>query len=102
MNFVDTGGWYAFFVPSDEDHSIAVAWMASNRERLVTTDYVIDETLTLMRARGENAKAIRFGKLIFSGRSAAIHYLNPAEIAAAWDVFHRFADKEWGKHHLSC
>jgi predicted nucleic acid-binding protein len=95
MIFVDTGAWFAGFIPSDPDHSAASAWMTANRTPLLTTDYIIDETLTLIRARGQNRKAIEFGTLVFLGRLAVVHYLTPAEIAAAWGVFHRFADKEW-------
>ena len=32
--------------PTDPDHQTAYDWMAANRSPLVTTDYVIDETLT--------------------------------------------------------
>ncbi len=48
MIFVDTGAWFAAFVPNDADHSAADAWLETNTDLLVTTDYVIDELLTLM------------------------------------------------------
>jgi len=51
MIFVDTGAWYASLVPTDPDHTKAVQWLAGNDSPLLTTDYVIDETLTLLRAR---------------------------------------------------
>jgi predicted nucleic acid-binding protein len=69
--------------------------MTANTGPLLTTDYVIDETLTLLRARGERTRAIAFGLDVFSGKLATIHYLSPADIAVAWDVFRRFADKDW-------
>ena len=46
MTFVDTGGWFASVVPWDANHAAAVAWLSQNQETLVTTDYVLDETLT--------------------------------------------------------
>ena len=57
MIFVDTGAWYASLVPTDPDHSGAVQWLATNSFPLLTTDYVIDETLTLLRVRGERKRA---------------------------------------------
>ncbi len=54
MTFVDTGGWYAWMVASDPDHAAMAAWMKANRGPLLTSDYVIDESLTLMRSRGHN------------------------------------------------
>jgi uncharacterized protein len=95
MIFVDTGAWFASSVPSDPDHQMALRWLSRNQQPLVTTDYVVDETLTLLRARGENQRAIRFGNGIFQGNTATIHYLTQADILDAWRIFHRFADKEW-------
>ena len=57
MIFVDTGAWFALFVPSDPDHNAATEWLAANRELLFTTDFIADETLTLLRARGERPGA---------------------------------------------
>jgi predicted nucleic acid-binding protein len=48
-----------------------------------------------MRARGQNRTAIDFGTFVFSGQLATIHFLTATYVAAAWDVFHRFADKAW-------
>jgi len=95
MIFVDTGAWYAVFVSDDADHAAAARWIAANRGPLLTTDYVIDETLTLMRARGQHDVALDFGTQAFAGTLAAVHYLTPADVAAAWAVFRRFADKDW-------
>lgn len=75
--------------------SAATAWQAANVEPLITTDYVIDETLTLLRARRETMRAIRLGRQLFGGSLGTIHHVTPAEVAAAWDVFRMFSDKEW-------
>jgi predicted nucleic acid-binding protein len=93
--FVDTGGWFASVVPTDRDHDAANRWLSANREPLVTSDYVVDETLTLLRARGHQARAVALGEHLFSGRLARIHYLSPDEIIATWDLFRRFDDKDW-------
>ena len=65
MIFVDTGAWYASLVPTDPDHAIAGQWLATNHSPLLTTDYVIDETLTLLRARGERKRALLLGTRFF-------------------------------------
>lgn len=95
MTFVDSGAWFALYVPPDPQHGAAVRWLTTNPGPLVTTDYVLDETLTLIRARGQRDIALDFGNDAFSGQLATIHYLTEAEIAAAWAVFHRFSDKDW-------
>jgi len=50
--FVDTGAWFARFVPSDPDHAIAREWFERDRRPLITTDYIVDELLTLLKVRG--------------------------------------------------
>lgn len=83
MIFTDTGAWFASVVPDDEDYEKAIRWLKQNRELLLTTDYIVDETLTLLKARGENQKALEIGELFFNGLLAVIHYLNAEEIAEA-------------------
>ncbi len=95
MILVDTGAWFASVVPTDADYVAAVAWLAGNSEPLLTTDYIIDETLTLLRARGRKLLAIQMAARFFSGELAEVHYLTPDEIGAAGEVFRRYADKEW-------
>jgi uncharacterized protein len=55
MIFVDTGAWYALSDAGERRHSEAVSFFrkATKGEfgRLVTTDYVLDETYTLLRLR---------------------------------------------------
>ena len=51
MIFVDTGAWFTLAVDDDADHKAATAWLQGNREPLLTTDYVLAETATLIRVR---------------------------------------------------
>lgn len=95
MIFTDTGGWFSLTVPVDPQHPAAAQWFASNRQPLFTTDFVVDETLTLLKARGQNARAITIGRQFFSGSLATVYYLTEEDIQAAWQVFTRYADKEW-------
>ena len=48
MVFVDTSAWFAKFVPDDPNHAQVQAWFDETGEVLVTTDYCIDATLTLL------------------------------------------------------
>lgn len=96
MILVDTGAWFARFVETDKNYPAANRWYSTNKETLVTTDRIIEETLTLMRSRGNNLKAIEFGQAILvNGELARIHHLSDTEIMAAWDIFSGYSDKEW-------
>jgi len=61
MMFVDTSAWFAMAVPSDQDHAAVALLFQQNTEPLLTTDYVVDETLTLLRARGYTQRALALG-----------------------------------------
>ncbi len=95
MIFVDTSAWFAGIVPTDADHEIAAEWFRSNDELLITSDYVIDETLTLFRARGERSRALAIADEFFSGGLTEILYLTEEEIRESVSMFKRFVDKDW-------
>jgi len=95
MIFVDTGAWYASLVPTDSNHARAVQWLAANHSPLITTDYIIDETLTLLRVRGERNRARKLGERFFQNRLADIHKITTSDLMLAWKTFEQFDDKDW-------
>lgn len=95
MIFVDTGAWFALVVPTDPNHSHAATLLRSITKPLFTTDYIVDETLTLLRARGERRRAVEIGGKFFDGSIAIVHRLSEEDIERAWAVFRDFTDKEW-------
>jgi predicted nucleic acid-binding protein len=95
MIFVDTSAWFAAVVPTDSDYPHAARWLAANSEQLLTTDYVIDETLTLLRARGERQRARVLGEKFFESSMTEVYFLSEDDIRQAWSVFHRYDDKSW-------
>jgi hypothetical protein len=95
MVFVDTGPLYALVVQSDINHTRAMAWHSSHATKLITTDYVLDELLTLLRGRGHADAAIATGRRLFSGALAQIEWVTPEDVRKAWTVFRDFHDKAW-------
>jgi predicted nucleic acid-binding protein len=95
MIFVDTGAWFAMAVPLDQDHIAVAQCFSQNVSRLITTDYVIDETLTLLRARGYGKRALSLGEELFNGSIAEIYYLDEDDVRSAWEIFRRYDDKAW-------
>jgi len=95
MIFVDTGAWFASVVPSDRDHAAATRWLSQNIPLLITTDYSVDETLTLLKARGQTLRAMVMGEQFFRGTLATVYYLTEADILLSWQIFRQFSDKEW-------
>ncbi len=95
MTFVDTGAWTALFVPADPLHDAARKWLRENRDRLVTSDYVVDEVLTLLKTRFSAQASIRGGQALFGEHFSQLVYLTSEDIERAWKVFRSHADKRW-------
>jgi len=93
--FVDTGAWVALFVEADARHEAARAWINSNRDRLVTSDYIVDEVLTLIAARYRRQTAIRAGHVLFGQGMAELIQLTDEDKERAWGMFRSHSDKGW-------
>ena len=93
--FVDTSAWFALFVPSDPDHGRVRTALFGTRLKLVTTDYILDETLTLLRARRQAHRAAETWALLHDPRLVTLIHLTSDDLNAAWDTYQRFADKDW-------
>lgn len=95
MIFVDTGIWYAADVPEDPDHDRARSLLLGATSNLVTTDYVVDELLTLLVMRKHRDIAVRIGDDFWNQRSCDLVWTTQDDIEAAWHVFISFDDKTW-------
>ena len=95
MIFVDTGAWYGSAVPDDQDYHSARQWLRGNSEPLATTDYIIDELLTLLKKRGYPTLALDMGRMLFGGELAEIILITEEDIQTAWHIFCKFRDKGW-------
>ena len=93
--FVDTGAWFAYFVRRDPDHAAAIEWMRRNRQPLVTTDYVIDELLTLLKLRESHRVAAAAGEALLQRNVAKVECIAVSDFRAAWQVFRQYRDKAW-------
>ena len=63
MIFVDTGAWIAILNWRDQHHQEVVAMynkLQQQQTRLLTTDYVIDETVTRLRYDANHSLAVMF------------------------------------------
>lgn len=91
MVFVDTGVWFALLVAKDPHHKRTTHWFETLSERVITSDYVVDETLTLLLMRGERAKAIEFGNLVIIGSLAILHKVTEDQFNRSWILFQQLS-----------
>jgi predicted nucleic acid-binding protein len=93
--FIDTSGFYALLCEDDAAHATSLNWLAELRARsgtAVTTDYVLDETATLLKARGGGHLLPDLFQLVTGSRAVRVEWMHPARFAKAKDFFLRHTD----------
>ena len=96
--FVDTAGWMMLADGSDPKHAKA----RSARDRLLrqgaillTTDFVLDETLTLLRMRLGIGAAERWWDQVDASSRVVWEWIDPARAEKARHWFFRWRDKSF-------
>ncbi len=99
MIFVDTGAWIALLDRRDGFHQRALAFHESllrgAHGRLITTDYVLDESVTYLRRRGSARLVQTFRVVLEQSRSVEVVWTSPERFWAAWDLLVEQEDKAW-------
>jgi predicted nucleic acid-binding protein len=96
MIFVDTSAWFAAAVPSDPNHSRADQYLGLvDPQLLITTDYILDETMTLLRVRGERRRTQEFGRRVLEERICRLVWVEKQDVAKAAILFESHPDKDW-------
>lgn len=101
--FVDTAGWVACADGADPAHPRACAARDVELERgtlLVTTDYVVDETLTLLRLRLGLPAAEAWWRQVDGSSRLRWEWIDPARADKARQLF--FGRKDKGFSFTDC
>ena len=93
--FVDTGGWYATIARKDHDHKVAKQFLLDNKFTLITSDYVMDETVTLLQSRIGHNYAVKFLDTLQASQQIELIYLTPSHIVETIRLFRNRVDKGW-------
>ncbi|OGA06253.1 MAG: hypothetical protein A3D95_01060 [Betaproteobacteria bacterium RIFCSPHIGHO2_12_FULL_69_13] len=96
--FVDTAGWVMLADAGDREHARSVAfrdrWLAEGGI-LVSTDFVMDETFTLLRTRAGLSVAEQWWERVGDGARVRWEWINPARAEKARHWFFRWRDKDF-------
>lgn len=97
MIFIDTGAFLARYLAADQHHEQArLSWekVARDKERCVTSNFILDETCTLLARRAGHPFAAERARNILGSQALAI--LRPSEKheREALGYFEKFADQE--------
>lgn len=93
--FVDTGAWYALVDKNDPDHKEAEHFMTNNKIPLLTTNFIFDETITLIRSRLGWNVARDFGQRLKHSNFASIVAVKYEDEEKAWEIFLKYKDKDF-------
>ena len=94
--FVDTAGWMSCADAADPDHTRSCAARDAALESgqtLITTDFVVDETLTLLRMRLGGKAANAWWRLIDASDHLRWERVDPARFDRAREFFFKYSDK---------
>lgn len=96
--FIDSSGFLALWDASDRFHPSAVqlqSELARKRRRFVTTEYVLNETVTLLLVRHSHSAAADFIDTVERTGLLQVEWIGPDRFFLAASLFKRHNDKMW-------
>jgi len=90
--FVDTSAWYALLDRTDRNHAAATQFVRQTTVPFVTSTYILDETVTLVKRHLDHAAATRFGQRLWSEEVAMerLHLDSAFAFDAHFEQYGRF------------
>lgn len=98
MIFVDTAAFLAIENRRDTHHTEALKFRddcLKTAQRLVTSDYILDESYTIIRLRAGHHVAVQFGEDLRTSQLVHIEHITPEIIEGAWRIFKTFGDHDF-------
>src|SRR5882762_2919649 len=94
--FVDTSGFYALLIKADDRHGAASRVLREARRRkrrFVTSDHVLDETATLLKARGHAHLLSAFFESLRTSHACRTEWTDADRFHAGQAFFLKHADQ---------
>jgi predicted nucleic acid-binding protein len=94
--FIDTGAFLARYLRKDQNHRSALAvWekLGSKPEICVTSNFVLDETFTLLGRRAGYSFAVQRAKNIYASQAFTICRPDKEDEIKALQIFSKYADQ---------
>lgn len=93
--FIDTSAFVALGDRGDRNHSAAKGFYRglTSGDRLYTSNYVADETITRLRYTAGHGPAIRFADTVLESRLWSVQYVDRDREKAAVEVLRKYGDQ---------
>ena len=97
--FIDTGAWYALKNKNEPNHLVVLEFfknLLSTGTVCYTSDYVIDEAITLTKARLNNHQvSVTLAEELLSEKAAKIIYVAPDYLPRALEIYKKYSDQKF-------
>jgi len=99
--FVDSWCWCAMVNRREEYHELVqdlIAELVEELAKFYTTNFILNETYTLIRTRVYHRAAVEFHRKLqtmIDGKLVEVIHVTPEIEQDAWMLFERYADKEF-------
>ncbi len=96
--FGDSAGWLAAYDERDKYHAaanLALHDLTGQNAAFVVTDYVVGESVTLMRSRLGHGRAVAFGEWLLTSSRVKLIRLDVDLWNEAWRLFKTYDDKDF-------
>lgn len=94
MIFVDTSAFIALSISKDTFHGLALEWWGKNMSLgIVTSNFVISETLGWIRYAAGKKMAVEVGRLLLESSDIAIFSVTKVDEVEAWNLFQKMEGK---------
>jgi len=93
--FVDTSAWFALVNRDDPDHKTVAALLGKSQGRLIASNYIFDETVTLCLYRLGHSVAQKVGGVLLDSARVDLLRITPEDENAAWELFCKRADQTY-------
>jgi predicted nucleic acid-binding protein len=96
--FVDTSGFYALLIKGDDRHEAAFRVLREARRRkrrFVTSDHVLDESATLLKARGHSHLLHAFFDSLQTSHACRTEWTDADRFQTAQAFFLKHEDQAW-------
>jgi uncharacterized protein len=105
--FVDTAGWANYLNDREQLHPVVVAFVqrrARRRQRLITTNYVVAELVSLLSSRYHlsRQRVITVINEVKKDATVEVVYIDQSLDDEAWRRLEARSDKEWSLVDASC
>lgn len=93
--FIDSSAFFALADQSSKSGEKIKSFLLENQLSLLTTNFILAETISLITKRIGKHEALKTGEKILSSHTIGLSYVDEASQKEAWNMFKHYKDKDF-------